>query len=100
MQLGKLLIGSLLCVALSAYGQARNIPEDAERGYIRHVQDMAVEINGKPQRLAPGAQIRDAANRLILPAALPAGVLVKYVLDGGGQVRRVWVLTPEEAAQR
>ena len=96
----KRLIALLLAWTSGALAQLRNIPEDAERGYIRHVQDMAVEINGKPQRLAPGAQIRDAADRLILPAALPAGVLVKYVLDGGGQVRRVWILTPEEAARR
>jgi hypothetical protein len=90
----------MLSVALSAYGQARNIPEDAERGNIRHLQDMVVEIGGKTQRLAPGAQIRDASNRLIVPAAVPAGAPVKYVLDSAGMVRRVWILTPEEAARR
>jgi len=100
MRSGKLLIWSMLFVAASAYAQVRSLPEDAERGNIRHLQDMVVEIGGKVQRLAPGAQIRDASNRLIMPAAVPAGAPVKYVLDGAGMVRRVWILTPEEAAQR
>jgi hypothetical protein len=90
----------MLSVAASAYGQVRGIPEDAKRGQIRHLQDMVVEIGGKPQRLAPGAQIRDASNRLVLPTALPAGVPVKYLVDAEGMVRQVWILTPEEAAQR
>jgi hypothetical protein len=90
----------MLSVAASAYGQVRSIPEDAKRGQIRHLQDMVVEIGGKPQRLAPGAQIRDASNRLVLPTALPAGVPVKYLVDAEGMVRQVWILTPEEAAQR
>lgn len=100
MRSGKLLIWSMLSVAVSAYAQVRSIPEDAERGNIRHLQDMVVEIGGKPQRLAPGAQIRDASNRLIVPAAVPAGAPVKYVLDAAGMVRSVWLLTPEEAARR
>jgi hypothetical protein len=90
----------MLCVAASAYGQARGIPQDAERGSIRHLQDMVVEIGGKRLRLAPGAQIRDASNRVVMPTALPAGAPAKYVVDGAGLVRRVWILTPEEAARR
>ena len=90
----------MLSVAASAYGQVRSIPKDAERGNIRHLQDMVVEISGKRQRLAPGAQIRDASNRLVLPTSLPAGVPVKYLVDAEGMVRQVWILTPAEAAQR
>jgi hypothetical protein len=61
---------------------------------------MLIEIDGVRQRLAPGAQIRDASNRVILPTALPAGSQVKYVVNGDGHVRQVWILTPEEAAKR
>ena len=100
MRLGKLLIWLTVCAAASVYAQARSIPKDAERGYIRHLQDMVVEIGGKPLRLAPGAQIRDASNRVVMPAAVPAGAPVKYVVDGAGMVRQAWILTPEEAAQR
>ena len=100
MRLSSLLIWLMLSVTASAQAQLRSIPEAAKRGEIRHLQDMVVEISGKRQRLAPGAQIRDASNRLVLPAALPAGVPVKYLVDSEGMVRQVWILTPEEAAQR
>jgi hypothetical protein len=82
-----------------AVAQMRPIPQDAVRGEMRHVEDMIVEIDGTPQRLAPGAQIRDTANRVLLPVGVPPGILVKYVLDGAGLIQRVWILTPEEAAQ-
>ncbi len=85
------------CAVASA--QLRSIPEDAKRAQMRHVQDMLIELDGAPQRLAPGAQIRDASNRVILPTAIPEGVQVKYRLDAEGQVRQVWILTPEEAAK-
>src|SRR2546422_3420763 len=88
----------LLCVtAPLASAQVRSIPKDARVGQIRHLQEMVVEIDGTPQQLAPGAQIRDASNRIILPTAIPPGTLIKYLVDGAGQVQRVWILTPEEA---
>jgi len=34
-----------------------------------------------------------------VPTALPPGTLVKYVLDAAEMVQRVWILTPQEAAQ-
>ena len=79
--------------------QARTIPDQAKRGEARHVHDMLIEIDGVQQRLGPGAQIRDASNRVILPTALPVGAPVKYVMNGEGHVRQVWILTPEEAAK-
>ena len=48
----------LLAAALlvnPAAAQLRTIPADAKLGEIRHVQEMLVELDGKPQRLAPGA---------------------------------------------
>jgi hypothetical protein len=33
-----------------------------------------------------------------MPMSVPRGALVKYTLDGAGQIHRVWLLTPEEAA--
>ena len=82
-----------------AAAQLRTIPSDAKRGSLRHVQEMIVEIDGSRAKLAPGAQIRDGNNRVILPVAVPPDSLVKYRLDGEGQVRQVWILTPQEAAQ-
>ena len=85
--------------AASAAAQVRTIPQDARRAQIRHVQANIVELNGVQAPLAPGAQIRDASNRIIIPTSVPAGALVKFRLDENGQVREVWILTPTEAAQ-
>jgi hypothetical protein len=86
-------------VAATAMAQLRTIPEAAERAEIRHVEPNVIELNGRQERLTPGAQIRDQANRIIVPAALPPGALVKYLRDASGAVSQVWILTPEEAAR-
>jgi hypothetical protein len=93
------LVFFLLGCAGATYGQMRTIPEDAKRGVMRHVQEMIVEIDGARQRLAPGVQIRNASNLIVVPSAVPPGTLVKYRLDKEGMVRQVWFLTPQEAAQ-
>jgi hypothetical protein len=61
---------------------------------------MIASINGVAVRLAPGVQIRDQDNRLVLPTAVPPGSQVKYLLDEQGMVRQVWILTPAEANPR
>ena len=87
-------------IAGTAVAQLRTLPADAERGELRHVQENVVEVNGKRETLAPGAQIRDETNRIILPTAVSPGALVKYRLDASGHVRQVWILTPKEAQAR
>ncbi len=84
----------------SVHAQFRGIPADAKRSQIRHIQEMHIELNGKAIRLAPGVQIRDTSNRLILPTSIPAGATVRYQLDREGQPWRIWILTPEEIAAR
>lgn len=100
------LMAVALVAVLPAYlapvslAQLRSIPAAAKRGELRHVQDRLIRIDDKPALLAPGAQIRDPDNRLVLPAALPAtGVTVKYLVDTEGMVSRVWIMTRREAAQ-
>jgi len=89
----------LLLVSAAALAQLRTVPADAKRGELRHLQDMMVQIDKAQARLAPGAQIRDIHNRLVLPAAIPPGSIVKYQTNAQGMVHRVWILTPQEAAQ-
>ena len=91
----------LALLALAAFtslaiAQLRTIPEEAKRGQMSHLQDMVVEIDGKPVRLSPGAQIRDPDNRLVLPVSLPAKSDVRYVADETGAIHRVWILTAQE----
>ena len=81
-----------------ALAQLRTIPKDAKPGVMSHLRDMLVEIDGKPRQLAPGAQIRDPENRLLVPASLAQQSTVRYLIDGEGLVHRVWVLTPREKA--
>jgi sirohydrochlorin ferrochelatase len=87
------------CAAGAAQAQLRTIPPDAKRGTMSHVQGMTVVLNGRQAELAAGAQIRDGNNMIVLPTALPAGVLVKYQIGADGKVTRAWILTPQEAAQ-
>ena len=100
MLLFRLLVACACLAASSAYGQVRSIPDAAKSGKIRHVQETIVSIDGVQQRLAPGAQIRDQDNRLVVPTALPADAQVKYLFNSEGLVRQVWILTPAEAAKR
>jgi hypothetical protein len=90
----------LIGCATAALAQLRTIPQDAVRGEIRHVEGSVIEINGQTWRLAPGAQVRDQSNRLLVPVAIPPGALVKFVAESDELVSRVWILTPEEASQR
>ncbi len=95
------LIALLICaLALpsAAIAQLRQIPEQAKRGNVVHIQGAIVEIDGQQMRLSAGAQIRSRDNLYIVPMSLPPGAAVKYTLDGAGQIHRVWVLTQEEAA--
>ena len=92
--------GLVLLLALPAAAQLRTLPAEAKHGRIRHVQELIVEVDGLRARLAPGAQVRDSANRIVLPSAIPAGALAGFVLDAEGAIRAVWLLTPEEAASR
>jgi hypothetical protein len=92
-------LATALLASFPAKAQFRTIPAEAKRGVMSHVQEMTVEIDGKRALLAPGAQIRDGRNMAIIPAAVPPGVVIKYLLDSLGQVTRVWILSPQEAAQ-
>jgi hypothetical protein len=82
-----------------ASAQLRTIPKEAGLGEMRHLQDMYVEIDGKSRQLSPGAQIRDADNRLVLPTSLAVKAPVRYLLDSMGLVHRVWILSAQEKAK-
>jgi hypothetical protein len=95
------LLALLVCalvVPAAAFAQLRQIPDIAKRAKIVRIQGSIVEFDGARLRLSAGAQIRNRDNLIIVPASLPPGALVKYVLDGTGQIHRVWVLTADETA--
>jgi hypothetical protein len=77
----------------------RDVPRDAPRGYLTHLHENILSLDGKPIRLAPGGLIRGTNNLIVLPTALPAKSLVKYQLDRNGDIAVAWILTAQEAAQ-
>ena len=97
----KRLAAILLLAALpvAALAQLRTIPQDAKRGQLRHLQEMQVSVDGVRESLAPGAQIRDASNRLVVPATVQSEMPIRYRRDREGRVSQVWILSAEEAAQ-
>ena len=96
-----LLLSMALACVLPAVAQERTIPAAAKRGFLKHVQEALVSVDGASARLAPGATIRDQRNFIVVPTALPReGAWADYVVDGDGLIYRVWLLTPEEQMRK
>lgn len=91
-----LVLALALSFAAAAAAQLRTIPPAAQPGTLRHVSDLLIELNGQPASLSPGAQIRDAENRMVLPGSITESIEVRYLLDGMGNVHRAWILSPQE----
>ena len=95
-----LLLVLLLSIAATAAAQLRTIPKEAVLGRIRHLESMLIELDGtKVVQLSAGAQIRDTDNRLVLPTSLTERTVVRYLVDGAGDVHRVWILSADEIAK-
>lgn len=56
-----------------------------------------IQVDGKDDRLSPGARIRDRDNRLVLSGTLAGRqVYSVYKRDAAGLVHEVWLLNEEE----
>ena len=92
----------LLCLALvagSAFAQGlqRSAPKDVVLGRIAVTAPPQITLDGKPDRLSPGARIRDLNNMLVLSASIVDKPMpVVYRRDAAGLVHEVWQLTEEE----
>ena len=100
-----LLSATTLCLVAPAagaqtapVGALRTIPAAARRGVMQPPWQGQTSIDGEQLRLAPGVQIRDRHNRIVLSDSVRQPLPVKYLTDANGQLFRVWVLTAEEAA--
>ena len=75
------------------------IPVKAKRADITFNGTAEILVDGKPQRLAPGARITDRNSMLALPGTLKGTAKTKYTLeDTTGMVMLVWILTEREIA--
>lgn len=71
----------------------------AERGTMVVTYPPVIQMNGKPDRLSPGARIRGLNNMLLMSGSIAGqNLLVNFVRNPTGEVHEVWVLTEAEAA--
>jgi hypothetical protein len=82
-------------------GGRRAFPRNAMRADFVVTASPEITINGRADRLSPGARIRSINNTLVTPATI-AGLkyLVNYTREQNGMVHEVWILTEQEARQK
>lgn len=80
-------------------GVPRTLPENTIKGVLRVVSPTDAVLDGKPVLLAPGVQIRDPFNLVVLPGQIRELVPVRYQMDMSGAISKVWILSQREAAQ-
>ena len=110
--LGRALSGTLLALACgAAWAQpapvtptdtmTRQFPAQARRGVVLFVAPPVIEVDGRADRLSPGARVRSTDNLIVLPAELTGlQACVNFTREATGQVHEVWMLRPEEIDQR
>ena len=77
---------------------ARIFPDSAVRGKIAFKSPPLIEVDGKADRLSPGARIRDEQGMLAMTGALEGkSFVVNFRREAAtGMVHEVWILTAEE----
>ena len=79
----------------------RPFPAAALRGELVVTAPPSITLDGKAERLSPGARIRDANNMLVMSGALVnQKLVVNYLRESAGQVHQVWILNSEEIRQK
>ena len=82
-----------------AAAMPRKLPEEAKQGVMLPPEgDGTLTIDGHALPLAPAAQIRNRQNLIVVPMQIQHPAEVVYLTDDSGAVRRVWMITPDEAA--
>ena len=91
-------ISGLLFSQTSAAQVVRTFPEAAVRGKIAFKSPPQIELDGKADRLSPGARIRDERGMLAMTGALEGKeFVVNFKREAStGMVHEVWILTAEE----
>jgi hypothetical protein len=79
----------------------REFPHRALRGVLQVTAPPDVLLDGKADRLSPGVRIRSPQNMLVVSGALAGQALVvNFTREQSGLIHEVWLLTPDEAAQK
>jgi hypothetical protein len=87
-------------IGASAQGIQRDAPKDVVLGKIVVTAPPEITLDGKPDRLSPGARIRDLNNMLVLSGSVVGKTLpVVYRRDAAGLVHEAWILSDDEYAK-
>ena len=79
----------------------RKLAPQSLRGELQVVATPEALLNGQGVRLAPGVRIRGQNNMLVMSGqAAGQKLTVNYTADTYGLIMEVWILRPEEIAQR
>lgn len=90
----------LFIFSAASLAQSRAIPVEARRAKIAPIDTSTLLVNKKPVHLLAGARIYDENNRTIRPGRVPENVLARVRYNDRSEIRDVWILTPEEIAQK
>lgn len=97
-------LGAVVALTISVSTAAwadRTIPPEAKRVKVSPADSTGhIQINGNVTPLSPAAVITSDSNRTITHGHVPEGAPAKVLFDANGTVRRVWILTADEAARR
>ncbi|MFN0314463.1 MAG: hypothetical protein ACKVQA_05455 [Burkholderiales bacterium] len=94
LNIARFLLACGILLSVCAYG--RDFPPDARRGEVKEFNYPRVKIGKTVYHIPPGGKIFNEHNLIIMPVAMPATAQVMYRLDFSGQIRSMWLLTPEE----
>jgi hypothetical protein len=92
---------ALVAGLASAQVYRREAPKDVVLGRLTVVAGPQITMDGKPDRMSPGARIRDVSNLLVMPTTI-TGKTVPVVYrreTPGGMVHEIWLLTDDEYAK-
>jgi hypothetical protein len=94
-----LIAPTLLLLATAAAAQVRDFPPAALRGVLQVTMAPEVVLDGKADRLSPGARIRGPRNEMVLSSHIAGErLVVNYVRESNGLIHEVWLLNQAEAA--
>ena len=99
--LGGVVLG-LLTVGAAVADNVRSFPADSKAMTFYGFDGTYMKLSGKDLPAAPGLQIRNQQNLVVLPGSLQGAdkLPVRVQFDGSGAVWHVWILTSEEAEAR
>jgi hypothetical protein len=91
-------VALLAATAALAQGIVREAPKDVKPAIIAvSATPPIITLDGKEDRLSPGARIRDTNNMLVLSGSLAnKSLYTVYKRDAAGLVHEVWLLTAAE----